>query len=193
MRSVNLGAARREGGFTLIELMITVAIIGVLAAIAIPAFLNYQNRSRRSEAFSNLAAIAKLEQSYFAEYNSYVDVAAPQPGTANGDVPNTSKRRWSPAANGPLGFGTVGWEPEGDVYFDYDVDTGTGCPFDCFTAVAYGDADGNGNLSVIQYVQPSVSGTTEPTAFGNYGPPIEPVTNRVRMNEVAVNYLADDY
>lgn len=49
--------ARGDGGFTLIELMIVVAIIGILAAIAIPNFLRFQARARQSEVTSNLKAL----------------------------------------------------------------------------------------------------------------------------------------
>ena len=62
---------KREGGFTLIELMIVVAIIGILAAIAIPNFLRYQARSRQSEAKTNLGAIFVAETSFFGEQNQY--------------------------------------------------------------------------------------------------------------------------
>ena len=61
----------RESGFTLIELMITVAILGILAAVAIPSFLQYQARARQSEAKISLGAIYTLEIAYFAEDARY--------------------------------------------------------------------------------------------------------------------------
>ena len=59
-------------GFTLIELMIVVAIIGILAAIAIPNFLKYQAKSKQSEAKVNLKGVFTSETSYFSENNTYV-------------------------------------------------------------------------------------------------------------------------
>ena len=58
---------RDQKGFTLIELMIVVAIIGILAAIAIPNFLRYQAKSRQSEAKTNLSGVFVSETSYFGE------------------------------------------------------------------------------------------------------------------------------
>ena len=54
-------------GFTLIELMIVVAIIGILAAIAIPNFLRFQAKSKQSEAKTNLGGIFTAEIAYFGE------------------------------------------------------------------------------------------------------------------------------
>ena len=58
-------------GFTLIELMIVVAIIGILAAIAIPNFLRFQAKSKQSEAKTNLGGIFTAQTAYFGEKNTY--------------------------------------------------------------------------------------------------------------------------
>jgi type IV pilus assembly protein PilA len=58
-------------GFTLIELMIVVAIIGILAAIAIPNFLKFQAKARQSEAKTALAAVFTAQTAFLAEF-SYV-------------------------------------------------------------------------------------------------------------------------
>ena len=58
-------------GFTLVELMIVVAIIGILAAIAIPNFMRFQARAKQSEAKTNLKASYQAQRSYFAERDGY--------------------------------------------------------------------------------------------------------------------------
>ena len=58
-------------GFTLIELMIVVAIIGVLAAIAIPNFIRFQARSKQGEAKTNLKSMFTAERSFYQEKDRY--------------------------------------------------------------------------------------------------------------------------
>jgi len=66
---------RNRKGFTLIELMIVVAIIGILAAIAIPNFLRFQAKSKQSEARELLSSIYTAEVAYYAENNVFSDFA----------------------------------------------------------------------------------------------------------------------
>jgi prepilin-type N-terminal cleavage/methylation domain-containing protein len=85
---------RNRAGFTLVELMVVVAIIGILAAIAIPQYQLYQSRARQSEAKVGLAAIYATEEGYFAEQATYTGCLA-----AIGFAPATGSRR----------FYAIGW------------------------------------------------------------------------------------
>jgi type IV pilus assembly protein PilA len=92
-----LSKLRSKKGFTLIELMIVVAIIGILAAIAIPNFLKFQAKSKQSEAKSNLGAIFTGETSYFGEYNAYSNFTA-----INWSPSGTPRYRYTLAGNGAV-------------------------------------------------------------------------------------------
>ena len=66
-----LRARRIQGGFTLVELMMVTGIIGILASIAIPTFMQYQARARQSEARTSLGSIFLGERVYFIEEGRY--------------------------------------------------------------------------------------------------------------------------
>ncbi len=163
-------------GFTLLELMITVAIIGILATIAIPSFQEQQWRSRRSEGFTNLAALAKSQRAYSAEFNRYVG-AAPSPINPLGPDAVDWEGGVTP------GFNALGWKPDGEVRYRYDTnsqDIDAGCCTGCFTATAYSDIDGNGLVAALMLVSPNVADTANPPSTcapsilaGTVNPPVD--------------------
>jgi type II secretion system protein G len=67
----DLPSAGRRAGFTLIELLIVVAIIGILAAIAVPNFLNAQTRAKVSRVYSDLRALGNAIEMYRVDNNTY--------------------------------------------------------------------------------------------------------------------------
>jgi type IV pilus assembly protein PilA len=82
----------KNKGFTLIELMIVVAIIGIIAAIAIPNYMGFVSKTRRSEAKYNLEGIYKAEVAWFGENDSFSN-----------------------------SFAVIRWRPEGRSYYSYSV------------------------------------------------------------------------
>jgi type IV pilus assembly protein PilA len=141
----------RKGGFTLIELMIVVAIIGILAAIAIPNFLRFQLKAKSSEGKTNLAAIRTAEESYYSEFGIYVSADA---------VPaNPGQNQKILFDNTPVnglqgGFNQVGWSPEGYVFFNYAVAVSP----NAFTASASADIDADGTYQAWGYKKGNIAG-----------------------------------
>lgn len=68
------GGTRTVWGFTLIELVVVVAIIGILTAIAFPAYQDHMQKSRRASAKSALMDLAARQEKYYAMNNRYTDV-----------------------------------------------------------------------------------------------------------------------
>jgi prepilin-type N-terminal cleavage/methylation domain-containing protein len=182
----------RDPGFTLIELMIVVSIIGILASFAIPSFIKYQMTSKRAEAYVNLASLAKTQKTYFAEFNTFV-ASAPEPSATSMEDPGTDKRDNTALSNA---FSNLGWSAEGRVFFDYDtaIDGFAGCSCStCFTSTAYGDLDGDMTMSEFVYFHPDQAGGFCKVAVSGKLPPVDPVTGDTQWDMVVLHPFADRF
>lgn len=137
-------------GFSLIELMVVVAIIGFLAMIGVPSFTKFLAKAKRAEAYMNLSSIYAAQKAYWAEHGKYSSILS--------------------------GEGGIGWKPEGykgggpqeRFYYTYGFAGSEGTNYftgklnassshlseakageNSFVAVAAGDIDGDGKPDIL--------------------------------------------
>jgi type IV pilus assembly protein PilA len=133
-------ARERRSGFTLIEVMITVAIVGVLAMIAVVGYRKIINSSRTVEATHMVAAVREAQERYHAEVGRYANVsvalaanqathhAALYPHAASGgSEPGSYKIAWGlpcPGSACLVDWTVLGVQPDGPVYYGYSTVSG---------------------------------------------------------------------
>jgi prepilin-type N-terminal cleavage/methylation domain-containing protein len=111
----------KKAGFTLIELMIVVTILGILAAVAIAAYGAYVKRSRNAEATAILADIRVKQEAYRATFHQYADL---DDNWLPDNAPNESHRDWDNTVADAAVWNQLGVVPDSGLYFSYTGSSG---------------------------------------------------------------------
>src|SRR5881275_1547850 len=114
---IRKASEEREGGFTLIELLVVIIIIGILAAIAIPVFLNQRQKGYDAQSKADLRNMATAEETYLTDnptgYRSTVTPATDSELATNDGYKQSSTDKAGVAANGASGFCAVAQSQSG--------------------------------------------------------------------------------
>ena len=150
----------QNGGFTLIELMIVVAIIGILAAVAIPAFVKYLRKSKTVEATEGLDKVKAGAKAYFQadHYDSNGNLLAKQfpitstgATTPAGDVCAQTSGKWVPSTEWKdASWVALQYQLSEPHYFKWKFTSSGTKKASVYTAQAYGDLDCDATLSTYE-------------------------------------------
>ncbi len=172
---MNARQTAKSSGFTVIEVVIVLAVIGILAALAVPAFISYSRRAKTAEASANLKALFTNAATYYVaertdetgHRHSACTVAATGATTSPG-TPSAQKQAFTPSPSlAALGF-TIG-DP---VYFGYGIPGAIAADCDhrpntdLYTLAARGDLDGDGVRSTFEL---SVGSTSDNQLYRSPG------------------------